>query len=80
MYYFSIEECNHRLHDQYIHYKPLKATDDKEKVKIFGGQETRELIVPSRHPLDVPAILPNSEFQRLKKQAHVITIKHILVN
>ncbi|XP_018567077.1 cilia- and flagella-associated protein 45 [Anoplophora glabripennis] len=71
----SIDECNHRLHGQYIHYKPLKATEGKEKVKTFEGHGTRELIVPSRVPLDVPGILPNSEFQRLKKQAHVVTVQ-----
>ncbi|KAJ8924075.1 hypothetical protein NQ315_006856 [Exocentrus adspersus] len=71
----SIEECNHRLHDKYIHFKPMKATDDKEKIQIYDGKETRDLIVPSRQPLDVPAILPNSEFQRLKKQAQVVTLQ-----
>ncbi|KAJ8936537.1 hypothetical protein NQ314_012277 [Rhamnusium bicolor] len=71
----TIDECNHRLHGQYIHHIPSRATDGKEKVKIYDADGKREYIVPTREPVDVPAILPQSEYQRLKKQAHVVTLK-----
>ncbi|KAJ8963484.1 hypothetical protein NQ318_018967, partial [Aromia moschata] len=71
----NVRECEQRLHGRYIHHVPLRATEGKEKVKVVGGEGTKELIVPSREPVDVPAILPSAEYERLKRQAHVLTLK-----
>ncbi|KAI4466642.1 nasopharyngeal epithelium specific protein 1 [Holotrichia oblita] len=64
-------QCNHTLHGKYIHYKPDKATEGKDVITIYDNDGDRELIVPNPDPIDIPGILPMSEFQRLKKQAHV---------
>ncbi|KAI4466652.1 nasopharyngeal epithelium specific protein 1 [Holotrichia oblita] len=68
-------QCNHTLHGKYIHYKPDKATEGKDVITIYDNDGDRELIVPNPDPIDIPGILPMSEFQRLKKQAHVLTTK-----
>ncbi|XP_050294792.1 cilia- and flagella-associated protein 45-like isoform X2 [Anthonomus grandis grandis] len=71
----SPEQCSHKLNGEFIHFKPDKATDGKEKVIAIELLGTRELLVPKREPIDRPGILPLSEFQRLKHQAHVITLE-----
>ncbi|XP_060536757.1 cilia- and flagella-associated protein 45-like isoform X2 [Cylas formicarius] len=60
------------LHGQFIHHKPLRATEGKQVVVADGA---RTLIVPERTPVDRPAILAQSEFERLKSQAHVTTLE-----
>ncbi|KAH1007192.1 cilia- and flagella-associated protein 45 [Dendroctonus ponderosae] len=67
------EQCNHKLNGEFIHFKPAKATDGKEKVTAIETMGTRELIVPNRQPIDRPGIFALSEFKRLKQQAHVVT-------
>ncbi|CAH1162923.1 unnamed protein product [Phaedon cochleariae] len=69
------QQCNHRLNGQFIHYKPLRATEGKTVVRTFDADGSRDLIVPNRCPIDRPAILGQSEFRRLKQQAHVVTLK-----
>nr|XP_023016550.1 cilia- and flagella-associated protein 45-like [Leptinotarsa decemlineata] len=65
------QQCNHSLNGTLIHYIPKKATEGKEMIKTIDAEGSRDLIVPNRYPIDRPAILGTSEFQRLKKQAHV---------
>lgn len=43
----------------------------KEYVTAYDVQGVRKLMVPDRNPIDIPGILPKSEFERLKNQAHV---------
>ncbi|XP_074039768.1 cilia- and flagella-associated protein 45 [Leptinotarsa decemlineata] len=69
------QQCNHSLNGTLIHYIPKKATEGKEMIKTIDAEGSRDLIVPNRYPIDRPAILGTSEFQRLKKQAHVVTLK-----
>lgn len=66
-------QCNHKINGKLIHYKPSRAAEGKETVKVYGSEGTRELIVPNREPTESPGIWPKSEFERLKNQAHVIT-------
>ncbi|GJQ82707.1 hypothetical protein Trydic_g19718 [Trypoxylus dichotomus] len=68
-------QCNHTLHGKYIHYKPDKATEGKDVVTLYNNDGDRKLVVPNPNPIDIPGILPKSEFLRLKKQAHVLTKK-----
>ncbi|KAL1513274.1 hypothetical protein ABEB36_002701 [Hypothenemus hampei] len=71
----TIEQCGQKLNDVYIHYKPGKATEGKERVVAFELTGTRELIVPNPLPHDNPGILPLSEYKRLKQQAHITTLE-----
>ncbi|KAG5899148.1 hypothetical protein JTB14_027341 [Gonioctena quinquepunctata] len=71
----DIQQCNHRLNGKFIHYVPARATEGKEMIKTFEKHGSRDLFVPNRNPLDIPAILGKSEFQRLKQQAHVVTMQ-----
>lgn len=59
------------LNGKLIHHKPLTAIEGKELVKMYDAEGTRYLIVPNRKPIDLPGILPKSELERLKNQAHV---------
>lgn len=68
---FSPSECNHNINGQFIHYKPKKATEGKNVVETYDADGKRVLIVPNREPVDRPVIMGESEFKRLKKQAHV---------
>jgi hypothetical protein len=43
----------------------------KEYVTAYDVEGVRKLMVPDRNPIDIPGILPKSEFERLKNQAHV---------
>ncbi|CAG9830752.1 unnamed protein product [Diabrotica balteata] len=70
----TLQECNHKLHGVYIHYKPSKATEAKVTVQKIDNFLTRELIVPDRAPIETPAILTTNEFKRLEKQAKVMTL------
>ncbi|KAJ3648364.1 hypothetical protein Zmor_020174 [Zophobas morio] len=47
----------------------------KEYVIAYDVQGMRKLMVPDRNPIDIPGILAKSEFQRLKNQAHIVTLK-----
>ncbi|XP_068894939.1 cilia- and flagella-associated protein 45-like [Tenebrio molitor] len=47
----------------------------KEYVTAYDVQGVRKLMVPDRNPIDIPGILPKSEFERLKNQAHIVTLK-----
>lgn len=47
------------------------VTKPKEFVTAYDVQGMRKLMVPDRNPIDIPGILPKTEFDRLKNQAHV---------
>ncbi|XP_017780721.1 PREDICTED: cilia- and flagella-associated protein 45-like [Nicrophorus vespilloides] len=66
-------ECDHTIHGEFIHHKPKTAKENKELVRIRQQKDIRDIIVPCRQPLEIPRILPASEFQRLKKQSYVVT-------
>lgn len=68
---FSPNECNHIVDGHFIHYKPQKATEGKEFIETYDADGKRVLIVPNRDPIDRPVVLGESEFKRLKEQAHV---------
>lgn len=70
----SPSQCGHKVNGKFIHHKPLTATEGKELVKIYDKDGTRSLIVPNRKPIDLPGILPQSEMERLKHQAHVFAL------
>lgn len=36
---------------------------------------TRQLIIPDRNPIDMPKILPKTEMMRLNNQGHVVTFQ-----
>ncbi|RZC35120.1 Trichoplein domain containing protein [Asbolus verrucosus] len=54
-------------------HKTIKAP--KEVVTAYDVQGMRRLVVPDRNPIDTPGIFPKSQFQRLKKEAHIVTLK-----
>ncbi|CAH2000883.1 unnamed protein product [Acanthoscelides obtectus] len=71
----SIEQCPQKVNGQYIHNRPQKATEGKPVVKLYDQSGQRELIIPNRSPIDRPVVVPDREFDRLKKQSTVITLQ-----
>ncbi|XP_030753396.1 cilia- and flagella-associated protein 45-like [Sitophilus oryzae] len=69
------DQCNHQINGKFIHYKPKTAYEGKEMVLSIENCGTRSLLVPNRYPIDTPAILPKSEFDRLKQKAKVLTLE-----
>ncbi|EFA06544.2 cilia- and flagella-associated protein 45 isoform X1 [Tribolium castaneum] len=59
--------------DEKMCFKAVKKP--KEFVTAYDVQGMRRLMVPDRNPIDIPGILPKSEFERLKNQAHIVTLK-----
>ncbi|KAB0793441.1 hypothetical protein PPYR_13070 [Photinus pyralis] len=48
---------------------------DKSVIQVFGKNQIRKLIIPSREPIKTPGIWPSTEFKRLQKAAYVLTQK-----
>ncbi|XP_066142383.1 cilia- and flagella-associated protein 45-like [Euwallacea fornicatus] len=69
------EKCTHNLNEQFIHFKPEKVTKSKKKTQAYETVGTRQIIIPNRHPTDIPVVLHLPEFKRIKKQANVVTLE-----
>ncbi|XP_065171625.1 cilia- and flagella-associated protein 45-like [Atheta coriaria] len=70
----TIEECNHTVNSVPIHYHPPTAKEGKPQITLVSGTgKCESIIIPSREPLAIPGILEKKDFERLKKQAKVLS-------
>lgn len=54
---------------------PVIPPESRQTVEVKEPFGSRKLYVPRRQPVEVPILFNKKEYERLQKQAHVVTLK-----